>query len=241
MQVVKIVLSAIILLVGGGCNSQDKIVGEFQRSDKINVTEDIGIIYFFDEDNTFKQTKYRHLGEKELAKGRYSIIADTLILKYEAYNDLNSSKYVINRSQPIKDPLGSIIDSAETSALFAKIKVVNHDNLPLAGVNLLMRNINEELILGFISDHEGNYPDISIHNAYIDNLLFSFLGYQEVSIETNEIFGHASEITVILASSSVSYSSFNGIEKYLIIEMSADKIVMTSIIENETIILNKKK
>ena len=175
-----------------------------------------------------------HLGYKKKYKGTYVINSDTLILNYTAYN-LALPKYKIINSQPIEGPLGSD-EKKIVEAFFTKIRVVNEEGKPLVAVNLILRNEKKEVIMGFSSNEKGQFPELSINDRYIADLVFSFLGFQDEVIKTEVLYGKITEIVLTLHQG-IELSAHEGKEKYLIKSKSLNRIVLTPILEPETSML----
>jgi len=237
MRVVNTILSVAItiLVFVNNCNSQSKIIGKW--IDTMNGVGGTSNVYFFNEDNTFEQIKYYHLDRTEKFKGRHLINSDTLILEYVGYDIPNLQQYFI-KSKPIKP---SINDKLYPNALTADIIVVNENNEPFPGVNLMLRNENEYPIIPFITDRQGKISVLYIYDRYVDSFYFSFIGRQDVSIDTQELFGNKSDIKVILYSDSLIHNTSSYKKEYLIVEKENKKIIMLELDNNKRKVLILKR
>lgn len=229
MQVVRTILfSLVVLMLHFSCVGQKQITGTFERTASI-ATKGRGVVYFFNDRYDFEKMEFMHLGYKKKYKGTYAINSDTLILNYKPYN-LELPKYEIINSQPIEGPLGSN-EKKVVEAFLTKIRVVNEEGKPLVGVNLILRNEKKEVIMGFSSNEKGQFPELSINDRYIADLVFSFLGFQDEVIKTEVLYGTITEIVLNLYQG-IEYSSFGGTEEYVILDYSLNRIVLSSV-ENQ--------
>ncbi|MEQ6117959.1 hypothetical protein AAOP42_00425 [Reichenbachiella sp. MALMAid0571] len=105
---------------------------------------------------------------------------------------------------------------------------------------MALNNSDKKPVLGFLSDNEGKFPQLSIQDEYISLLRFSMIGYQEIDIKMDELFDFICYIDVILADSDIRYIQKEEVEKFLVKEKSEGRIVMLSIPENRRVVLEKK-
>lgn len=230
VQGVKFTISVLItlLILINGCNSQNIITGRWIDRTSPVITG-VGIVYLFNKDNTFERVNYSHLDTKEKFKGDYLIKSDTLILEYLGYESSNLQQYII-KNKPIKSQINS---GQYLNTLIANITVVNEKNEPFLGVNLMLRNENENPVVPFISDSEGKIAELNIYDRYINSFHFSFIGYQDVSINTQELFSYENNIKVILYSDSLKYNTTTFKEKYFIKKFESKEMLLLSLDNNK--------
>ncbi|WP_349526476.1 carboxypeptidase-like regulatory domain-containing protein [Reichenbachiella sp. MALMAid0571] len=133
---------------------------------------------------------------------------------------------------------GSDISGIKSASV--SIKIIDKAGNPIAGVSLALNNSDKKPVLGFLSDNEGKFPQLSIQDEYISLLRFSMIGYQEIDIKMDELFDFICYIDVILADSDIRYIQKEEVEKFLVKEKSEGRIVMLSIPENRRVVLEKK-
>jgi hypothetical protein len=204
MQVVKIhilLLFIFFCIEGKG----QTIKGDFKLINSSTSVEDIGIMYSFEPNGIFRKIIYEHLNKRTISGGNYRIKEDTLILDYKSLKQDSAKNLVYIKKEKLKD----------STRFFSNIQILNSKGNPQAGVNLLIKNKDEVIVMGFSSNNEGEYPTLSIYDSYIQYLTFSFLGHQEISINTDSLFGLNTKIRVQLESSSVSYTNTTKSLRYL--------------------------
>lgn len=234
MQVVKVFLFLMSTLIAtSNCVGQEKIIGEFRKTNPII---DFGVQYIFNNKNEFQKIENQHLGIKKVAIGHYSISEDSLVLQFEKPINVDTSTYTIIEKEKFTRAPG-LDNSIREGSASINIQIVNKRHVSLSGANMTLNNKDGKIVLAFISDENGNYPPLSIQDNYIDKLEFSFVGCQTLRIRTDEFFGYASKTQVQLNCDPTRYSFDEKEVKYLIRERTSDKLVLDSIIEDEIITL----
>ncbi|WP_081210384.1 hypothetical protein [Salegentibacter sediminis] len=218
------------------CQSQN-IIGEFKRIDPSTAARDIGVKFVFKENFRFERTDFMHLGTQEKSHGNYSISKDTLFLNYEKYADSLGSSLEMIQKKKIKSLSNS---GLENPPLYSKIQVFNNPGTPQSGANLVLRNKEQEIIMAFMSDTEGFFPFLNIYDRYIENFQISALGKKEIVIKTDTLFGFKTKIKIHFQDSSKSIKSKETTEKFLIQEITDNKLRLLTL-EEELVLLKKIK
>lgn len=212
MQVVKKYISLLFIFFCFIEGKGQTIEGDFKVINSSISVKDIGITYSFKPNGIFRQTFYEHLNKKTISGGNFRTKGDTLILDYKPLKQDMAKNIVYIKKQKLKD----------STRFFSSIQILNSKGNPQAGVNLLIKNKNEEIVLGFSSNTEGEYPTMSIYDSYIQYLTFSFLGHKEVTINTDSLFGLDSKINVQLEANAVSYTDTIKSVRFLFKKISDD-------------------
>ena len=230
----KLALASFVLITSlVGCNSQEKLLGHFVRTNGAG----IGVSYDFEKHSKFLKVEYEHLMSKILYQGKLLTDGDTLILLFEPIDTL-LPEAIVNSKRPIEDNTSEV--KGELPKLITKINIVNKEFDPLPGVNMILWDINRELYDGYVSDSGGNYPSINLSNKSIYEFHFSFVGYQEFNILADDLYGYQTNLTVVLTSSALVYNQNKLVQKYIINEISYDKIDMTNLKNQQHVILERK-
>lgn len=239
MQIInKFTLAAFTLIASVvNCKSQEKITGHFIRTDGFMMVAEIGVSYDFDVNNRFSRVTYLHLMTKSVSQGRYSINGDTLRLFFEPIDTLKPEA-IVNSRQPIEHITSKV--KGELPKLLAKINVVNKEFEPLPGVNMILYELNRKFYTGYVSDSGGNYPSINLISGNVHEFHFSFIGFQELKIPADDLYGYQTDLTVVLTSSALVYEQNEFVQKFLINEISYDKIDMTSLKNQQHVILERE-
>lgn len=211
----KIIIISSLLISYWNIWSQE-ITGLYQLVDPALMAGDIGITYDFKRDGSFENNTYGHLGKTSITGGDYHLAGDTLILKYKHLGTSLQSEIKLKTKKELKDP----------SVLFSNIKVFNSKGEPQSGVNLLIKNKEKEIVTGFSSDKEGEFPPISIYDNYIQYFTLSWIAHREVSIHTDTLFGYTTNIEVYLKDSSVTYNNPGKTIKFLITNRTAQGLYL---------------
>lgn len=235
MQAVKKnVVFFLIIILGYSAHSQ-KINGEFRRTDPSIAAREIGVKFIFNEDFGFERTEFKHLGTQQKSHGSYQISEDTLTLNYEKYQEPFGNSIEI-----IKEKIKSVSESDIANLpLYSLIHVFEASGIPKSGVNLLLRSGDQEVVMAFMSDKEGFFPDLSIYDRYIEDFQISALGKQETVIDTDTLFGFRTRIKIIFEDSSKTKISKETTEKYLIKKSSDHKIELLSLDGDEFVVLKR--
>ncbi|CAM4063437.1 hypothetical protein GILI108418_02380 [Gillisia limnaea] len=108
-------------------------------------------------------------------------------------------------------------------------------------MNLLVQNKEKKIVTGFISNDDGEFPQLSIYDHYIQYLTFSWIGSREISIPADSLFGYRTEIEVHLKESAVTYYNPDMKIYYLITRRSRDRLELKSLVgkQEQSIILRK--
>lgn len=225
-DVKKILLLIFIGITHINCNSQS-IVGNYKRVDPKIATTEIEEEYKFNPDSTFVLTRYMNIEQVELFKGSFSLVKDTLIIKNEEFK--NNNNITTHKTQT---------GSSKREFFTAKIKIVDENEKPISGANLLIRNNRGEIVMVFVSDIKGEFPFLSIYDNYIHDFNFSFVGYHENIVEINKLFGH--NVTMEVRLSKTKYVSSQLEKKYVLKKQTEKELVLSPLEDSEIIILEKK-
>ena len=228
MQVVKILISIFFIFLSVEGKGQT-IHGDFKVTNISTSVQDIGIIYSFVPNEVFRKTTYKHLN-KTVSGGNFSIEGDTLILDYKPLERKSTEDLVYIRKDKLVD----------STRFFSKIQILNSKGTPQAGVNLLIKNQEGDVVMGFSSNNQGAFPVLSVFDKYIQYLTFSFLGHQEVTLNTDSLFGLDTKIRFQLKSNSVTYTNTAKSEKYLI-QQNVDSLSLIPLNNNKLESLKLKK
>ena len=211
------------------------IIGSYKVEDRAMATAEIGRTFDFENNGTFYETIYEHLGKKTISGGKYILKGDNLILKYQKLSD------------PLPNPI-NIVKSEELNAssdsnfnpLFTKIKVFNSNGNPQTGVHLVLLNNDKKPVLAFSSDSIGNFPYLSLYDKYITDFKVTFIGHKEVLIKTDSLFNYQTNIEIKLNDSSLQYENREKTITYFISKLTQEKIELVSNKGENEIILIKK-
>jgi len=213
------------------------IIGSYKVEDNIMTIADVGRTFDFENDGTFYETIYEHLGKRTISGGKYSLNGDKLILNYNKLSDQLPNPMNIVKSEKLKSSSDSSFNP-----LFTKIKVFNSNGNLQTGVNLVLLNKEKKPVLAFASDSKGNFPDLSLYDKYITDFQLSFIGHKEVLIKTDSLFNYRTNIEIKLNDSSLQYENMKKSITYFISKLTEEKLELISNMgENEhKIILIKK-
>ncbi len=218
MQDVKIIIFLNLLFFSIYLCDAQEIYGKYQLIDASISSMEIGVTYNFQPNGVFENISHEHLGEKIISGGNYTVNKDTLILTYKNLkSNSNCSKNIIEKER---------IDSS--NILFADLQVFDSKGKPQIGVHLLLKTKDKNIILGFSSDSEGKFPPLYIYDPYIQFLDLSFVGYNDVSINTDTLFGFDTEFKINLNNSSETYSDHEGTYKFIIKNLDSKGIELVS-------------
>lgn len=206
-----------------------QIKGDYQRKDPLTAVRGNGIHFNFDVDSSFVQSIFFHTGEKKVLKGTYSILGDTLLLRYIPFKKKSEKTVRIVE----KESTGS------NNNLNTSIQVFSEENIPMAGVHMLVRNNKDKVIMAFVSNEEGFFPDLHIFDPYVDNFHFSYIGHNEVMIKTDSLFGFETKINISLSDNRISYNTEEKVLKYLIKKISENEIRLVSLKDKEKVLLKR--
>lgn len=236
MRAVKTTLIFLCLFcIWNGVHSQN-IKGKFQRADPATAARGITVQLSFSEGQKFEKIEYQHLGAQEKSHGTYRIIKDTLILNYKNYQEPAGNSVDITEKEKI-NPMGTDFQSLP---LYSLIQVFEAPGIPKSGVNLLLRSADQEIIMAFISDEKGFFPNLSIYDHYIKDFQFSAFGKQETVIDTDSLFGFRTKINIFFEDfDKIEISRENYLEKFLIKDISENEIELFSLGERELVQLKK--
>jgi len=123
--------------------------------------------------------------------------------------------------------------------LFLDLQVFNNQKEPQSGVHVTLRNQNNKIVLGFVSDSIGKFPPLIIYDTYIQSINLSFIGYNDVKIATDSLFGKSTKIEVYLEDSSETYTNHVGTYKFLIKHLNADNLELSSLNGGKTLKLKR--
>lgn len=235
MQVAKKNILFILLFCTWNAAHTQSMVGKFQRKDPATAARGIAVKFLFKEGQKFERMEYKHLGTQEKSHGTYHISEDTLILNYEHYQEPLGNSVEITHKKKIS-PVGTDLESLP---LYSLIQVLQAPGIPKSGVNLLLRNADQEVVMAFISDKEGFFPDLSLYDHYIEAFQISALGKQEIVIDTDELFGFKTRIKIIFEDSSRTRISKHTLEKFLIKNITGNRIELLPLGERELVQLEK--
>ncbi|HLR77227.1 MAG TPA: hypothetical protein VK106_06165 [Balneolaceae bacterium] len=229
----------LLLISANSCAAQKIIKGEYLQKYPVYGVSGISFAYHF-TDSSFTKFTYEHLGIKTIAKGTYKIIGDTLILNYNALKDPAPSYWKFIK----KDSLLTLMDEESTwlsQGIKVQFQAVNRKEEPVGGVNLALKDKNDEVIGGFVSDSLGFFSNMFIYGKnYIQKFHFTFIGRKSVIIQADTLRGYKSKVKIVLSNSQTYYSDYNGIEKYLIKDIENEKIVLQNLENNKKIMLIKQ-
>lgn len=236
MRAVKKTLIFLCLFcIWNGLHSQN-IIGKFQRTDPATAARGIAVQLSFSERQKFEKIEYKHIGAQEKSHGTYRISKDTLILNYEKYEESGGNSVDLIEKENI-NPMGTDLESLP---LYSLIQVFEAPGIPKSGVNLLLRSEDQEVIMAFISDEEGFFPNLSIYDHYIKDFQFSALGKQETVISTDSLFGFRTKINIFFEDfKKTEIFRENYSEKFLIKDISENEIKLFSLGERELVQLKK--
>ena len=214
------------------------IIGSYKVEDNAMTIADTGRTFDFENDGTFYETIYEHLGKRTISGGNYILKGDNLILNYHKLsNPLPNPMNIVN-SEKLK-----MSSDSSFNPLFTEIKVFNSNGNPQTGVNLVLLNNDKKPVLAFSSDSIGNFPYLSLYDKYITDFQLSFIGHKEVSIKTDSLFNYRTNIEIKLNDSSLQYENTEKTITYFISKLTQEKLELVSNKgENEhKIILIKKQ
>lgn len=193
MQVARIIIFMVFTLFVFNKSNGQIISGEFKVIDNLSSVKEIGITYNFKPNGIFRHVIHEHMNKKTISGGNFKTKGDTLILDYKPLK-----KKILAGLSYLKKK-----DLQDSNRFFSNIQVVNSKGNPQAGVNLLIKNRDENIVIGFSSNNQGKYPTLSIYDSYIQYLTFSFLGHREITINADSLFGLETKLRVQLQDDSV--------------------------------------
>lgn len=193
--------------IPGFCQTQD-LMGTYKRADGGKNFETGGDIITFNKDSSFEIKEFTHTGSTIISQGRFRVNSDSLFLDYRG--PFQKNYYEVVESRPLK------VSEKSKNHIYSDIQVLNSKGEPQRGVILVLHNKEMEIIMGFESDASGKFPYLIIHDDYIQNLHFSWLGHQEVSIPAVELQGKSTKIVIPLKDDEYKYGNRSDTEVYFI-------------------------
>ena len=228
MQIAKTTIIIFFVCFFEGLSAQT-LVGSFQRTNDF----DVGVGITFNSDSTFTETTYQHMGGKLIAKGYFSFEGDILNLHYEAVT--------ANKDIQIKKERMERNSGADTIfSLSAEIKMQNKDGTPKPGPTLVLQNKQKEPVLAFMTNDDGSFPPISLHDPYVAYFQISYLANETVEIATDSLFGYRSEISIVFDDSNVEFGRENRVEKWILESWSPGRLVFREAEKGELIVLERE-
>ena len=112
-------------------------------------------------------------------------------------------------------------------------------NNPLPKTNLLIRKRNNQPIKGFVADSAGQFPEIFSLGNFGGTFEFTHVGRQKIIVTADTLTGYNSEVKIKLIPM-ITHSTYSGTRKYLIKELKVDKMILESLKNSQTIILNRE-
>lgn len=225
------IIFLLFFILGFNGYTQD-ISGKFQRTDPSTAARGIGVQFFFKENLKFEKIEFKHLETQEISHGSYLITNDTLILHYEKYQEPYGNVVEITEKEKIES-------NSEATPLYTLIKVFEKPGKPKPGAIMVIRNKNQKIVMAFMSDSEGFFPNLSIHDNYIEDFQISALGKQETVINTDTLFGFRTNIIILFEDASKTKISKETTEKFLIKEITDHEIELLSLEGQELVLLKK--
>ena len=225
--VIQIIICCLLFCM---CTAQQKISGDYSH-------RGIAEVFHFG-DSLFTKIDYSHIGPllKTVSKGSYKLKGDTLYLNYRSLDDQDPSswRFIKKRSCAINKNL-----SQDSLCFQTKFRVVNKKGDPLSETLLILVQENQKS-KAFEADSMGYFPKISQDVRSIKKFWFTNASYKGLTINRNKVIGYKSEVEVILSSSNIGYSEFEGTKVYLIKKVTGNRLVLQSIEGSEIMVLERR-
>lgn len=157
---------------------------------------------------------------------------EDIILHYEKYQEPYGNDVEITEKKKIKS-------NSEATPLYTLIQVFEKPGRPKPGAIMVIRNKNQKIVMAFMSDSEGFFPNLSIYDNYIEDFQISALGKQETIVSTDTLFGFRTNIIILFEDASKTKISKETTEKFLIKEITDHGIELLSLEGQELILLKK--
>jgi len=237
MQIVRKLCTVIFIFFISICSGQN-ILGTYQRIDDYTTGNDIGIQYHFDKQGNFKQIISKHLSDKRILKGKYSLVNDTLNLYYS--KDVDSADN--NHLEIIrKDKIETLSSKKKDIFLFTKIQIFDSEENVQAGAILAVRDKNKKNLIGFMSDDEGFFPDLNLYDEVFKEFQVSAMGKKKIIIPTDSLIGYRTKIKVYLENSGNDVDSQDTLKNFVIEKITKNKFELISLKNRKKIILKRIK
>lgn len=105
-------------------------------------------------------------------------------------------------------------------------------------MNPPMDNQNN-ILMAFISNGKGEFPDLSLHNGVFPKLVFSSVTGEEVKIGTDSLFGFSADIDVIMNDEQIVYGKSHCTIQYTISRLRKNEITLIGDINEERVVLTR--
>ncbi|GCC50822.1 hypothetical protein SanaruYs_10400 [Chryseotalea sanaruensis] len=166
-----------------------------------------------------------------LSTGYYLIIRDTLLLFH--VNKIEDDRIVTLKKVKYLDLL-----NAPTFSTKIRLNIVNEIGHFMPGVNVLLRNQDNEILKGLVTDQRG-VVDINLSPLTdVDNILCSWLSDEE-NFKLVDYAGYESIVTIKLTTKGYKRSTQTGCEKYLIMRSRKGRFSLKNLDSSEILNLGK--
>ncbi len=182
------------------------------------------------ENGFFSQISGTDFGIKIKDKGHYKIIKDTLVLIYD--NSINKTPELIKQTE-LKDSLGYQLKITQFN-----FEVIFDNNEKALGTTIILRDNENKIIRGFITDNEAKCNLVLSDISKVNNIVIANLNDQ-IEIKIDNYLYKSNFFKIMLSQKKWKNGNYKGIQKYIIKNKKNKKITLTNITNNQNIILEK--
>ncbi|MBS1559944.1 MAG: hypothetical protein JST69_14590 [Bacteroidetes bacterium] len=174
----------------------------------------------------FYEISYQHLGMKEVSRGYYWTMRDTLFQWYE--KTTQPINFIIEKKEKQVDAIGNPIYCTHIS-----IKMIG-EKVP---VNILLLSKDKKVIKGLVPDSVGHAEIILANHSGVDRILCSSFS-DECQFDVADFIGYSSIINVKFSTNSTRPGQYSGLRKLLIKEINKSSMKLLDI-DNSTMLMYK--
>ena len=236
MQVVKsFTFMCLFCLIAAQGKSQT-LSGNFVSSDSPLYEE-----FIFKKNQTFSSKSMNAFGHTtSYMEGYYLFREDTLIIICdESHHPKPSSKFhIVEQTNKSKDPLGQIKEISENK-FYIELLIRDMDDQPIKGATIAYMN-GKNIVFAELSDEDGKSLMIS-EGRFIESILISFVGYKELNINVNSLWGYRSVVKVQLDHANEIEYVTSCLDKYLVKKNTKSELYLIKLDDtNRQLSLRKK-
>ena len=161
-----------LFLIFQNCTPKaSKLIGKYSTS---------GLSFELDEYQFYesKQFVYKHtsdnISSNKMGKGTYSIVGKKLILNFEDMEELNSSFKTKK------------IESGLDGKRIYKFGIASSENVAFAGVNVVMKNAQSQILQGTVTDSKGYCQFELEENINVQQIEISYIGMKKLIIDIED-------------------------------------------------------
>lgn len=222
MQAVRIIIT-VFFMVSSIISFCQEIKGQYSYCDPAGVTCKKVTL----SKNRFTALYSGDFGINIESSGYYLVIQDTLILFHVNPNE-NDTIAIESKVKPV-DLLENPLFSTQII-----LKVIDEAGQRMPGVNILLRNQNNKILKGMLTDKGGMVKINLSPFTEVDNIHCSWLS-DEKGFKIAGFLGYESVITLHLLTHGIKKSSYSGCEKYLILKSKTKQLSFKKVDGNETL------